>query len=150
MAISTYLLRRVYLENKIKYRVPEYIYAKKKQNEKELCEKQIEFSRQLGQLIYDGCHIIYVDETTFHKWQGKVKCWVKENMKIAMPNSRGSSYSLLGAMSSQKGLIHFKVLSCSNNQNTFYDFLLALKHKVIGTVYIVMDNLSVHKSKKVQ
>lgn len=71
-------------------------------------------------------------------------------MKLAIPNNRGSSYSLIGAMSSKKGLIHFKVLNSSNNSDSFYDFLLALKSKIMGTAYVVMDNLSVHKSKKVQ
>ena len=71
-------------------------------------------------------------------------------MSIKIPSIRGSSCSIIGAISERDGLIHYEILHGSNNTDTFHDLIVALKEKIQGEVTIVMDNLSVHKSKRVK
>lgn len=66
-----------------------------------------------------------------------------------LPDNRGSSLSLLGAISQQRGLVHFEVIVGSNNAITFSNFISRLKDKSKGPSVVIMDNLSVHKSKVV-
>jgi hypothetical protein len=94
-------------------------------------------------------HLIYIDETTFHKWQTREKFWVKPAMNICMPDTRGKSLTLIGAISEREGLIHYSLISGSNNSEIFTVFMQDLFRKVPkGGVY-VMDNLQIHRSKLV-
>jgi hypothetical protein len=67
-------------------------------------------------------------------------------MTFALPTNRGCSYTIIGAITSQIGLLDYEIVKGSNNKEVFYRFLLRLKGKM-SKACIVMDNLSVHKSK---
>lgn len=64
-----------------------------------------------------------------------------------MPDNRGSSITLIGAISSKRGLVYFEVFSGSNNSTTFSGFIARLRHRTPGKAIVIMDNLSIHKAK---
>ncbi len=58
---------------------------------------------------------------------------------------------MIGAVSTLRGLIHTYTFAASNTQETFMPFLMKLKEKCQDhQAVVVMDNLSVHKTKVVQ
>ena len=61
----------------------------------------MEFAGELGSLIITKAYgeIIYIDETTFHLWQKKSRCWLKPGMKLSLVNNRGPSITVIGAIS---------------------------------------------------
>ena len=90
--------------------------------------------------------IIYIDETSFNIWQSPSRIWLKEGMRVELPNSRGPSITMIGAISTMRGLIHTYKFAATNNQDTFLIFLGKLmekcqehlkKHRCV----VVMDNL---------
>jgi hypothetical protein len=56
----------------------------------------------------------------------KRKVWLKPPMTFPIPNRRGASVTVIGAISNQVGLIHYKVLKGSNNTSTFLEFVKEL------------------------
>lgn len=56
----------------------------------------------------------------------------------------------IDAISERRGLIHSSVFTGSNNQITFAKFIKDLKAKTPHAALCVMDNLSVHKSRRVR
>jgi transposase len=72
-------------------------------------------------------------------------------MRIELPNSRGVSITMIGAVSTLRGLFHTYTFAATNTQDTFLPFLIKLKEKCQDhTCVVVMDNLQVHKTKVVQ
>ena len=109
----------------------------------------MEKCKELAQIMMSKRHVLYIDETSFHKWQMKPRTWLRDNMTLAMPTERGSSVTVIGAIDNKDGLLHYKMLKGSNNGDVFIDFLNELKAKIKGRATLVMDNLPVHHSKKV-
>ena len=66
-------------------------------------------------------------------------------MSLSMPESRGSSISLIGAISNE-GILHHQLIDGSNNQRVFAVFIRELLRKADPEATVVMDNLSVHKA----
>lgn len=107
--------------------------------------------QQLGTLIHDKAYdeILYIDETTFHLWQKLSRCWVTAGMKLSLIKNRGPSITVIGAISKERGLVHFEVFVENNNSNVFLNFMKALKTKCLDRrVVVVLDNLRIHHSKK--
>ncbi len=135
------------------YRKPQIVYRSKNERQQELCQSQQQFSMELTRLIIDRpmLDIVYIDETTFNIWQAPSRIWLKPGMKVEIPNQRGQSISMIGALSIHHGLIHTSTFAGSNNTDTFHPFILKLKEKCADRrCIVVMDNLSVHKSKLIQ
>lgn len=103
----------------------------------------------MGELIVKGRHLIYVDECTFNLWQTPNRAWVRSDTVLTLPSSRGKSITVIGAISEQVGLVHFKIFHGSNNSSTFKDFTKNLLRKVRNRATVYMDNLSVHHSKSI-
>ena len=94
---------------------------------------------------------MYIDETSFNIWQSPSRVWLKDGMRIELPNSRGVSITMIGAVSTLRGLFHTYTFAATNNTDTFLPFLIKLKEKCQDhQVIVVMDNLSVHKTKVVR
>ena len=107
--------------------------------------------QQLGILIHGQYYdeILYIDETTFHLWQKLSRCWVTAGMKLSLIKNRGPSITVIGAISKERGLVHFEVFVENNNSNIFLNFMQALKTKCQGRrVVVILDNLRIHHSKK--
>ena len=118
-------LRRYYIKYKVKYIRPNYTYWKSFAEKKSLKLKQVAFVEQLGTLIHDKYYdeILYIDETTFHLWQKLSRCWVTAGMKLSLIKSRGPSITVIGAISKERGLVHFEVFVENNNANIFLNFM---------------------------
>jgi hypothetical protein len=95
--------------------------------------------------------IVYIDETTFNLWQAPSRVWLKEGMRIELPDQRGQSITMIGAISIKRGLFHTLTFASTNNTMTFLPFLLKLKEKCQGhECVIVMDQLRVHTGDEVK
>ena len=70
--------------------------------------------------------IVCVDETSFNLRQTPSRVWLKPGMRVDMPNQRGRSITMIGAVSTQRGLFHAHTFAESNTTETFVKFLLAL------------------------
>ena len=56
--------------------------------------------------------------------------------------------TLISSISERRGIVHTSIFNGSNNQETFKKFICDLKAKCLGRrCLVVMDNLSVHKSR---
>ena len=62
--------------------------------------------------------IIYIDETTTHLWEFKKKIWQPRHATIPMtyelPKDRGSSITIIGAITSQRDNLYFEICDSSN------------------------------------
>jgi hypothetical protein len=145
------MTRRYYIKYKVKYIRPNYTYWKSFAEKNSLKEKQLEFVQQIRDAIHGSYYdeIVYIDETTFNLWQKMSKCWVTSGMKLSLIKTRGPSITVIGAISKERGLVHFEVFVESNNSNLFMNFMQAVKNKCEGRrVVVVLDNLRIHHSKK--
>lgn len=69
-------------------------------------------------------------------------------MKLRMLKFRGHSITIIGAISQERGLVHYEVFPDSNNSERFGNFLRALKMKCEGKkVVVVQDNLRIHHAR---
>ncbi len=67
---------------------------------------------------------------------------------MQLPDQRGQSITMIGALSVHQGLIHTEAFAGTNTVDTFLPFILRLKEKCRGRpTLVVMDNLKVHHSK---
>ena len=81
--------------------------------------------QQLGIIIREHSYneILYIDKTTFHLWQKLSRCLVTKGMKLSLIKSRGPSITVIGAISKERGLVHFEVFVENNNANIFLNFM---------------------------
>ena len=134
----------------IKFRRPHYDYAQKARKADDIQMQQQVFSRKLGTvMVEDEREIIYIDESTFNLWQYPTRAWLAKGMGITLAETRGKSITIIGAISEDRGLVHYDLIVGSNNAETFSKFLLALKSKCPAPAVVVLDNLAVHKAKDV-
>jgi len=137
----------------IKFKRPSYRYWKNHDENQELKWKQYNYVREMVDLMQRRTYeeIIYIDETTFNLWQRVSKCWLQPGMKLSMLKFRGHSITLIGAISLERGLIHYEIFDESNNADRFGHFLTGLKNKCQNRlVAVVQDNLRIHYSKALQ
>ena len=146
--LSANTLRDYYHRSKVQYRKPQFIYAQKARTLRKISDDQQAFCKTLSRLLMaDREEVIYIDETTFHLWMHSSRCWVTRDMTLTLPTERGKSITLIGALSSRRGLVHYSIFEGSNNAETFLDFLQRLKLKCRNDpAVIVQDNLSVHRA----
>ena len=71
-------------------------------------------------------------------------------MKLPMQKSRGPSLTVIGAISETRGLVHHSCFAASNTSDTFFNFLNDLKKKCPQRTVVVLDNLKIHHSKKLE
>jgi hypothetical protein len=140
---------RCYKEFGAKYVKPKIVYKSKMEREALICQQQQHFSQEIIRIIMHckQVEIVYVDETSFNLWQTPSRVWLKPGMRVDMPNQRGRSITMIGAVSTQRGLFHAHTFAESNTTETFVKFLVTLRQKCEGRdCVVVMDNLSVHKT----
>jgi len=150
--LSSFLIRTIYLEHGASYRKPQCTYVAKAEKEFTLRRQQKEFSGHLTRVLMKEpeTDIVYLDETSFHLWMQPGRLWIKTGMKVQLPDTRGHSICVIGALSIKHGLLLTHVFQGSNTSETFLKFILDLKERCRESKsIIVMDNLSVHHSKLV-
>jgi transposase len=95
--------------------------------------------------------IIYIDETTFNLWQRASKCWLRPGLRLPILQFRGHSITIIGAISQERGLVHYEIFDDHNNAERFGLFLNGLKNKCLDRkVAIVQDNLRIHHAESVK
>jgi hypothetical protein len=65
------------------------MYLRKQKKEADLTKDQKGASFEIADLMMNGKHIIYVDESTFHRWLIPSRSWVSKDMVVNIPSSRG-------------------------------------------------------------
>ena len=117
--ISAHHLWEVYRRNKVRFVKPQYSYFRKEAKKDDLNEEQQRVSMEMAQLMARGKHLIYVDESSFHQWLVPSRAWLKKDMVLKMPSSRGSSMTIIGAISEKVGIAHFKIVRGTNDTASF-------------------------------
>jgi hypothetical protein len=62
----------------------------------ELKHQQKEFSQQITKELMQKPEndIVYIDETSFHLWMYPGRLWIKQGMKMQLPDQRGQSITI--------------------------------------------------------
>lgn len=133
----------------VKYRKPNYEYIYKYRAQVEIRTRQQEFAYGLASMIRNDDHeIVYVDEASFNLWQRPSRSWLRREQALMIPLNRGPSITVFAGLSQAGCLVHYSIVNGSNNAETFANFIDGLQKKMPHCV-VIMDNLAVHKSKKV-
>ena len=150
LAVNT--LRWYYKLCGVKYQRPHYRFWRSPDDIQKTRTVQFEFVQALGTMIKERSYneIVYVDETSFHLWMKTSKCWLRQGMRLCLQQNRGPSVTVIGAISEERGLVHSKVFVGSNNSDHFLDFLQGLKARCGDRTVVVLDNLRIHYSKKLE
>ena len=54
---------------------------------------------EIAELMQAGKHVIYIDESQFHKQLICERVWVRRDMMLRKPDSRGRGANVIGAIS---------------------------------------------------
>jgi hypothetical protein len=142
--LSAWSIRQFYLEHGATYRKPQIIYCSKEARAIELKHQQKEFAQSITRALMSrpDDDIVYIDETSFHLWMSPGRLWIKQGMRVQLPDQRGQSITMIGALSMHQGLVHTVAFAGSNTVDTFLPFIVRLKAKCRGRpTTVVMDNL---------
>jgi hypothetical protein len=83
----------------------------------ELKHQQKEFSQSITRASCSNQKndIVYIDETSFHLWMSPGRLWIKQGMRVQLPDQRGQSITMIGALSIHHGLIHTEAFAGSQH-----------------------------------
>ena len=88
-----------YREHKVSCRKPQYIYYRKQTKQEELIQEQKRVAFEIADLMMKGKQIVYVDESSFHRWLRPSRTWVYRDMAIEMPTLRGKDFCVIAGIS---------------------------------------------------
>ncbi len=114
-----------------------YAYCRKMVNKNEIAEQQQKTVMEIAELMRVGKQVIYIDESQFHKQLVCERVWIKRDMMLCKPDSRGRGATVIGAITEKQGLFHYKILR--EITDTFASLVLELIHKIKGVACIYMD-----------
>ena len=86
MTIHTTTLSLFYRKHKVTFRKPQYTYRRKEKQAKNLINEQKSVAFEIVALMMKGKNIVYVDESTFHRWLVPKRSWVTRDMVVSIPN----------------------------------------------------------------
>lgn len=113
----------------------------------------LHFSRNAPQLRQK---IIFIDESGFncHLRRTKARSKINTPARVIVPTVRGRNVSLIAAINIQGIVFHQTIAHSTVNSNIFCDFLRRLFEKLennnLQEVWLVLDNVSLHKTKQVR
>ena len=139
-----------YRQHKVTCRKPQYTYLRKQKKQSELMDDQKSVAYEIAELIKKGKQIVYVDESSFHRWLLPTRTWLTRDMVLEIPSNRGKSFTVIAAISEKQGLVHYSILNQSNTTETFTRFTAELLGQIKGDAVVYMDNFSAHHSTKVK
>ena len=148
--ITAHHLWHIYRRNKVRFVKPQYSYCRKEVRRDELYDEQQRVSMEIAELMARGKHLIYLDESSFHQWLVPSRAWVRKDMALKMPSTRGRSMTIIAAISERVGLAHFQILRGRNDTASFQKFVQELVRNTKGDAIVYMDNYSVHYAKPVR
>ena len=88
----------------------------------DLIQEQKKVAFEIAELMMKGKQIVYVDESSFHRWLRPSKTWVYRDMSLEMPTLRGKNFCVIAGISEKQGLIHHSIIRGSNTKDTFAEF----------------------------
>lgn len=105
----------------------------------------------IARCIKERISIIYCDESCILSTNNNFRAWVKPKENFYVDIAPKTRYNLIMAIN-EMGVLYYEINSVNTNEKTFINFIQNLKQvinkKNIEYYAIFMDNLSVHKSKK--
>ena len=75
-------LSTFYRKHKVTCRKPQYTYLRKLKKKDELIKDQKSVAFEMAELIMKGKQIVYVDDSTFHRWLLPTRTWVTRDMVL--------------------------------------------------------------------
>ena len=120
----------------------------------ELLLLQKQFCVLVNDLIIRGVELIFVDETTCHRWHhAGLRTWHPPNSDLfhELPATRGKGVALMGAISTASQSIVLRTYDRNNSIN-FLEFLkpVAGMARNARQTVVVMDNATYHRNLKVK
>ena len=100
-----------------------------------------------------GVPIVYLDEAVFTFNTIRKKAWSckHENLKVDQESRHMEPLALIAAIEKERGLVAYAIHNRSINSENFVAFLDQMKeHMSCPEFGLYLDNLSVHKTKKVK
>ena len=109
------------------------------------------FIKMITKCLMLGFTILYLDETSVFSTNNNYRAWRKKTEDIYF-NIDGKKRENLILTVSDKEIIHYKINSENTKEQNFLEYMnelnIILKKRVKEKFIIVMDNLSVHRTKK--
>lgn len=99
-----------------------------------------------------GLELIMLDESTFSMWSYNKKAWAPKgiNVQTSVFWRNEAPVACCAAVSSQRGLITFKLTDYHYNALTFLEFLRQLRaHIDTNKTVLLLDNCSIHTARQV-
>lgn len=138
------------ITNKLKYRFLKTIT-------KPIClnsiSSKIIFISTIVRALKIGLKIIYLDESNFQLENNHLRIWRKmDELPYFKVGGKGRKNIILAI--SNEELILYKINQGTNNADTFYEFMKelieAIRNKKIEDSLIIMDNCTIHMTKKLK
>jgi hypothetical protein len=100
VSIST--LRKFYLEHRISYTGMRKTLSSRQSSQLVFAER-LHFIDKCTQFYTEGREIMYFDEASTHLWETRTSIWQPkdDNIRVAIPSSRGSSVTMMGTISNK-------------------------------------------------
>lgn len=110
----------------------------------------LEFLKIIERCIKMNIKLIYLDESSILNTNNNYRLWRYPNEEIYMPLAKKEKTNLIMAITDED-VIHYAFNKENTNEKNFSEFINDLNKKIIdkkiGPYAIIMDNLSVHKTK---
>ena len=108
--------------------------------------------KQVNALTERQGDLVFANETLFNQKHVLSKAWMVKGTNLCPKDRRKPvpPKAAVVAISRRHGLIHFKLRDKSIDSHTFIDFLKELRAKLSGTIHILLDNCSIHHTKRVE
>jgi transposase len=148
--VSRWTLSHYYRANGIRNLKPQWAKPNR-YSEYDLKKLRLNFVLNLVQYLIEGREVVYFDETTTNLWEQKHRIWmpVKDRIKVIVPQDRGSSVTVLGAISNKRPKL-FHRLGHNTSEETVMEFFTAMAPELDEDAVIVMDNHAAHHAIRVK
>jgi hypothetical protein len=143
-------LSKIYKQNGIRHRRPKYSISCRRPDEQLLLLQQ-RFCEQLIEKLRINIEVIYIDETSTHLWEKRLKVWHTpcDPIVFKLPSNRGQSHTVIGAISSDVSKPLYWQLAQHTNTESFNHFMsLLLRHYCSNKCLFILDNHTAHHSLK--
>jgi transposase len=116
-------------------------------------EQRRQFVVQLVEYLRAGKEVVFIDETSVCVWDRRIRTWMYRDdpLPFELPQDRGHSVTVVGAISTKKPGLVYK-LSDSTNKDAVERLVRKVLKRSEDTeeMVVVWDNHSAHRSKNVK
>jgi transposase len=119
--------------------------SKRNQNDFELKQQQIESLKELEDSGY--IDLYFGDESHFGLTPNVPYAWQTKENPILLPAAKGKFLNVVGLMN-RKNKLFFEVNETTFNSDKFIGFMDEFMSQIVKKTIVILDNSSIHKSKK--